>query len=293
MEKLEECPLCGHINFEPYSKLHDHFLTHEEFILVECSNCNVIFTNPRPTREDISRYYKSADYISHSNKTKSVSSLLYKIVRSYTLRKKFRILKPLLGSLSKVHHLDYGCGTGHFIEYTTKKGWVSKGYEPDLTALSHTNKSIRKSILHNFESISLNNYDLITLFHVLEHIHDLNITLELLIKHLKPNGVLLLALPNHKSFDAQHYQQHWAGYDVPRHLYHFDRKSINSLAKQHGLKIDKIEPMIFDSFYVSMLSEKYIGNSMTLLRGLLNGLKSNKKAKTNGEYSSLIYILRK
>tara|TARA_R100000005_G_C5003829_1_gene212556 strand:- start:6919 stop:7800 length:882 start_codon:yes stop_codon:yes gene_type:complete len=293
MERLEECPLCRNTKFETHSEVTDHFLSHEKFMLVKCSKCNLVFTNPRPSQVDISPYYKSADYISHTNKTKSIFSFLYKLVRSYTLGKKFRLLKSSLTHSTEVHHLDYGSGTGHFIEYTHNKGWISNGYEPDSTALSHSNKSISQLILNNIESISNKNYDVITLFHVLEHVHNLNDTLDLLINQLKPNGVLLLALPNHKSFDAQYYKQHWAGYDVPRHLYHFDRESVNFLAQQHGLKIDKIEPMPFDSFYVSMLSEKYVGHSMTLLRGFLKGLKSNRKATATGEYSSLIYILRK
>tara|TARA_R110001599_G_scaffold160515_1_gene348305 strand:- start:16409 stop:17290 length:882 start_codon:yes stop_codon:yes gene_type:complete len=293
MENLEQCPLCGNPHFEHHSTVSDHFLSHEVFELMECSSCHLVFTNPRPTQTEIGPYYKSTDYISHSNKTKSISSILYKLVRSYTLRKKYKLIQSLLGQTSEIHHLDYGSGTGHFIDYTSKRGWVSKGYEPDQNALAHNNKSIQKLILHNFESIQLNTYDVITLFHVLEHVHDLNTVLELLIKQLKPNGILLLALPNHKSFDAEHYQQNWAGYDVPRHLYHFERNSVKFLAQQHGLKIDKIEPMVFDSFYVSMLSEKYVGNSMTLVRGILNGFKSNRKATSNGEYSSLIYILRK
>ncbi len=293
MERLEECPLCGNAQFENYLKINDHFLSHEEFQLQKCTSCHLVFTNPRPTQTEIAPYYKSVDYISHSNKTKSLSSLLYKLVRSYTLGKKYRLIKSQLHQTSQIHHLDYGSGTGHFIDYTSNKGWISKGYEPDQNALSHNNKSIQKLILHNLESIKDNYYDVITLFHVLEHVHSLNSVLGLLIKQLKPKGILLLALPNHKSYDAKHYKQHWAGYDVPRHLYHFDRTSVNQLAKQHGLKIDKIEPMVFDAFYVSMLSEKYVGNSMTLVRGMLNGFKSNSKANSNGEYSSLIYILRK
>ncbi|MGW8123412.1 class I SAM-dependent methyltransferase [Roseivirga echinicomitans] len=293
METLEQCPLCDNRHFEHHSIVRDHFLSGEEFTLVECPSCHLIFTNPRPKQTEIGVYYKSTDYISHSNKIKNITSIVYKLVRTYTLRKKYQLIQSLLGNRPEIHHLDYGSGTGHFIDYTTKKGWISKGYEPDKNALQHNNKTTRKLILHTLDSIQLNTYDVITLFHVLEHVHNLNKTIELLINQLKPNGVLLLALPNHKSFDAQHYNTHWAGYDVPRHLYHFNRKSVNSLAEQYGFKIDSVAPMPFDSYYVSMLSEKYLGNSMTLIRGLFSGLKSNKKARANGEYSSLIYILRK
>lgn len=293
METLDICPLCGSVEIEHIRPVKDHFLSQEVFELTHCTECDLLFTNPRPTRSEISQYYQSAEYISHSNKTQSITSLLYKTVRSYTLRKKYELLTKFIDNNSTVKHLDYGCGTGHFIQYTSRKGWNSYGFEPDHTARNSSEKEVKTLIYSNLKHISTNYYDVITLFHVLEHVHDLNQTLEHLISRLTNNGIIVLALPNHEAYDASYYQDFWAGYDVPRHLYHFNRNSVKHLAKIYGLKIAHTEPMKFDSFYVSMLSEKYKGNNASLIKGLKTGLISNKSALKTKDFSSIIYILRK
>jgi SAM-dependent methyltransferase len=200
------------------------------------------------------------------------------------------MLSTSLQNRSQINHLDYGCGTGHFIEYTTKKGWKSIGYEPDQRANNQSNNLI----INDLSTInSLKSFDVITLFHVLEHVYDLNQTIELLISKLRPYGVLLLALPNLESYDAKHYKQHWAGYDLPRHLYHFNQTSIQRFSIKHGIKIESTVPMVFDSFYVSILSEKYKKSNFPFIKGMLKGLQSNLKGREKMQYSSLIYILRK
>lgn len=293
METLNACPLCSSKEFKLQSVIKDHFLSKEEFQLCKCQECDLIFTNPRPSEEEISAYYKSADYISHSNKTTNLTGLIYKSVRTYTLRKKYDLLNRFLPLNQGITHLDYGCGTGHFINYTTRKGWSSYGFEPDGDARQASGNKVKSLIYSDIYSISTNQYEIITLFHVLEHVHKIDKVLQLLVKQLKDGGILALALPNHGSFDADHYKAYWAGYDVPRHLYHFNQTSIGQLAKIYGLIIEHTEPMKFDSYYVSMLSEKYKGNSATLLRGLKTGMKSNRAANKTTEFSSNIYILRK
>lgn len=187
--------------------------------------------------------------------------------------------------------LDYGCGTGHFLSYASQHGWNVRGVEPDDTARSQIHDNLVPYVMPSLQKLEEKDFDVITLFHVLEHVHNLEETLQDLISRMNRNGVIFLALPNYKSADARKYHTHWAGYDVPRHLYHFEQKSIFQLSKKYGLNIVSTIPMKFDSYYVSMLSEKYMGNSSTFLRGMIQGYRSNKQAKRTREYSSLIYVL--
>jgi len=293
MERLKACPLCDAKQFKEHLVVKDYFLSKEEFQLCRCVKCDLIFTNPRPNSEEITEYYRSTEYISHSNNTDSLTSIIYKGVRSYTLKKKYQLINKYLSPRPQVRHLDYGCGTGHFINYTTKKGWISYGYEPDETALSASSYQVKPLIYNDLGSISKHKYDIISLFHVLEHVHNLEQILKLLLAQLKDQGLLILALPNHKSYDANYYKEHWAGYDVPRHLYHFNQNSIQQLAKIYGLKIEHCEPMRFDSYYVSILSEKYQSHNASFIKGIKAGLASNTSAALTSEFSSIIYILRK
>uniref|UniRef100_UPI004047E5E9 methyltransferase domain-containing protein n=1 Tax=Roseivirga sp. TaxID=1964215 RepID=UPI004047E5E9 len=290
MEELTSCPLCNANTFKVKLESRDYFLTKQQFRIVTCSNCSLSFTNPRPEITELQKYYKSDNYISHSNKANNLTNLLYKLVRSFTLWQKYKLISRSLENPSHVDHLDYGCGTGHFINYTNSKGWNSIGYEPDSSAIKNNNQLI----FNDISKISKDHtFDVITLFHVLEHVSELNETLHLLISKLKPNGTLLLALPNHKSADAIHYAEYWAGYDLPRHLYHFSQESIDQLSIKHGIKIERTVPMFFDSFYVSILSEKYRNSNFAFLKGIFNGMRSNMKARNGMEYSSLVYLLKR
>lgn len=290
MEQIELCPLCQSSELNLMLESQDYFLTQELFNIVSCSNCSLSFTNPRPNKSELHKYYQSYEYISHSNKAINITSLLYKFIRNFTLRQKYKLLSKSLENQLPVNHLDYGCGTGHFINYTSKKGWKSIGFEPDNRANNQHNKLITNDI----SSItSIESFDIITLFHVLEHIDNLTETMSLLLSKLRTNGILVLALPNHNSHDAKYYKQHWAGYDLPRHLYHFNQDSIQSLCLKHGIKIEQTVPMIFDSYYVSILSEKYKRSNFPFIKGIFNGLISNLYSGEKMEYSSLIYILRK
>lgn len=292
-ETLDHCPLCDSQQFEQTLHCQDHFLTKEDFEIQKCSSCKLQFTSPRPDEKYIITYYKSDSYISHNNKSNSPIQYIYKIVRNITIKRKLKMISrfAFMGDL-----LDYGCGTGHFLSYAAQKGWRAMGVEPDNTARQHLPSNVRESVLPSLADLPQDKrFQVITLFHVLEHVHRLNETILQLLERLDKNGVIFLALPNHESDDASRYGNHWAGYDVPRHLYHFNQRSVFHLSKKYGLNIVSTIPMIFDSYYVSMLSEKYIGRSgaTAFLRGLLNGYKSNKSANRTKEYSSLIYVLTK
>jgi SAM-dependent methyltransferase len=290
MISLENCPLCDSREITRTLTSKDFFLTHESFNIDSCDSCGFKFTNPRPSAKELNKYYESIDYISHSNESKGIVSLIYQAVRQYTLRAKLRLIEKHLDKTNGIKHLDFGCGTGHFVDYASKKGWKSIGFEPDQRINKKHNHLIINSLNDSFSSSP---FDVITLFHVLEHVDKLNPTIAQLLTLLKPNGLLILALPNPNSFDAKYYKEHWAGYDLPRHLYHFTQSSVTTLSEKHGIKIEYCKPMRFDSYYVSLLSEKYLKSKFRFIRAFFRGIKSNLSARGNMEYSSLIYILRK
>lgn len=287
-EKLELCPICKNTHFTNFSIATDHSVSGESFALVQCSKCNLVFTNPRPDESSLPSYYQSDEYISHTDKGNSLVNILYKLVRNVTLRKKHDLI-------SKYHKkgklLDYGCGTGHFLSYCQKNGWNTTGIEPDEGArIQATEKGI--NLANSIEEVE-DNVDIITAWHVVEHISDLRKTLKSLKAKLKKGGVLIVAVPNLSSYDAKQYGEFWAAYDVPRHLYHFSQESFGTLIDKLKLQLVDTLPMKFDSYYVSMLSEKYKTGKNNYLRAFNTGRKSNREAKRSGEYSSLIYVLKK
>ncbi|OEK07085.1 class I SAM-dependent methyltransferase [Roseivirga misakiensis] len=290
-ETIHSCYLCGNNELISDRLVEDHYGSGERFQLTRCKVCDTIYTNPRPSKDKIITYYKSNSYVSHGDKINPIFDTIYKSVQSLNFRSKRGILEKY--TLAK-NHLDYGCGSGAFLNYLTKHKWNVEGVEPDSTARAFAQEKYQLNILPDTDSIDpQTNFSSISLFHVLEHVHDLENTLNDLINQLDENGILLLALPNFHSNDAQHYQEYWAGYDVPRHLYHFSQKSIHQLSKTFGLNIVATHPMKFDSYYVSLLSEQYKTGSKKYLSAFRRGYISNRMAKRNGEFSSLIYILSK
>lgn len=290
MEHLNQstCPSCGAQSFNTYLTVKDHFLSKETFNLDLCDNCQLLFTNPRPTLERIGDYYKSEEYVSHSSTKKGIVNRVYGKVRSYTLKKKIALLKELTSGKDL---LDIGAGTGHFLAKAKESGYKVLGLEPDedarKVALSENGIELKDlSLLHHLNQ----KFHAITMWHVLEHVYNLQEDLDKISSLVIQDGILIIAVPNYTSFDAQYYKEYWAAYDVPRHLYHFSPKSIIPLVESKGLKFEKMLPMKFDSYYVSMLSEKYKGGS--LLKAMRIGFLSNRKAK-DGFSSSQIYIFRK
>jgi 2-polyprenyl-3-methyl-5-hydroxy-6-metoxy-1,4-benzoquinol methylase len=270
----------------------DHSVSKEEFCIVLCNACGFKFTNPRPKDADLGRYYKSEEYISHSDTKTGIVAKLYHFVRSYTLKKKIELLQQFV---SRGTILDYGCGTGGFLSVCAKSGWKPYGVEPDSGARKlalNGSTDVYSSLGDLVESKKDIMFDAITLWHVLEHVPDLGLTLEFCKGRLCDNGVLVIALPNHMSLDARHYRAYWAAYDVPRHLYHFHEETVVALLNKHGFSLQKSLPMRFDSFYVSMLSEKYKNGRVKYLAAFLQGLRSNIGARSSGQYSSKIYVFK-
>lgn len=290
-EKLEQCPSCGHPKFHNYLICNDHSVSGESFALVRCDNCQLVFTNPRPSPSELPKYYESSAYISHTDTSDSLLHFVYRLVRKYTISKKVILVRKLR---SPGTILDLGCGTGDFLKACRKSGWTVKGIEPNeqaRTIASNKNQiSIEQDIL---DLKKKEKFDVITAWHVLEHVVDLKETLKQLKKRLEKGGFLIIAVPNIDSHDFMHYKEYWAGLDVPRHLYHFSPKSFLTLAKKMKLNLVDTKPMKFDAFYVSLLSERYKSGKMNPISAFLQGYQSNKAAKSTGNYSSLIYILTK
>lgn len=295
-ERLNRCPLCKSGLFLNHAEIQDFSISKEKFILCKCTSCNFIFTNPRPEEKTIDRYYQSHDYISHQNKSTNLINLIYKWVRNNTIKKKVKWLNQY--TQKKGSLLDIGSGTGHFLLAAKKNGWKSSGIEPNQTAKKIAIKKKLK-ISESLDDVKKDKkFDAISLFHVLEHIHDLRKTGKKLFNLIKDEGTILIAVPNIDSYDAKKYGTFWAAYDVPRHLYHFNQQTFEIFAENSGLKIVAIEPLKYDSYYVSLLSEDYINPNTNKLKRMinafLNGYKSNRWAKkNNNNYSSLLYILKK
>lgn len=291
-KRLDACPVCKHDQFENLMILKDHSISGESFALVRCRKCDFVFTNPRPEDAALGKFYESEDYISHQNKSTNLINFVYKLVRSYTLRGKEKLINSF-GEKGKL--LDIGCGTGHFLAYCQDKGWEIAGVEADSKARQLASEQTATDLYSSVHELpDKPKYEMITLWHVLEHIPDLNEAIDKIKGILKKKGRLIIAVPNHQSWDAQQYKEYWAAWDVPRHLWHFDQKSMKQLMKNHQLKVEKVIGMPFDSYYVSMLSERYKTGSNQYLKAFNNGRKSNQWAKANNNnFSSLIYVIKK
>jgi SAM-dependent methyltransferase len=290
LEKVTACPICRSIEFTPFMKCKDYTTSREDFEIHKCKSCSFVLTNPRPDTLTIGKYYRSDAYVSHNAKPSSLLDSLYFLARWFTLRWKKNLIKKY-GSNGLL--LDYGCGTGEFLN-TCKNDWDCYGIEPSAVARNIANQKSGLPIQEKYEDINSKKFDVITLWHVLEHVHDLNKLIEQLKSSLNKNGTVFIAVPNYESEDARVYQQHWAGYDLPRHLWHFSKETMRLLLTNYGLHTKVILPMKLDSTYVSLLSEKYKSEGkqtvMGLLIGLYTGLNSNRKARSNNNYSSLIYV---
>lgn len=290
-ERLESCPICGKPEFRNKLVVEDKTVSHESFAIVQCVGCNFQFTNPRPNEAEIGRYYESDAYVSHNSGAAGLINQAYKVARFFTMRRKVSLLNQLAPRRGKL--LDYGCGTGHFLAAAQAASWKVAGLEPNARAREEASHRLGQPIgQEGLAAFEPGSFDAITLWHVLEHVHTLNETLAQLTALLKPDGVMLIAVPNVESLDAQHYRELWAAYDVPRHLYHFAPKTMAQLLKKHKLTVRQTLPMPLDAYYVSMLSEKHkaerAGGLLTVLKA---GYKSNQYAQEHeGQYSSLLYV---
>lgn len=274
-------------------KVKDFSVSSEVFELKLNAEFGFLETYPQPKSEDLSKYYESEDYISHTNTQRNLFEKVYHFIRQQTLKRKLNLIDSF--DLESKSILDIGCGTGQFLQTCHKNGWEITGLEPDDNARKIANVNTGDSVkgIDALNSLPKYSFDVITLWHVLEHLPDLENQITLFKTLLKSNGRLIIAVPNHNSFDANHYKSFWAAYDVPRHLWHFNKESINRLMAKFNFKVDTVLPMWFDAFYVSLLSEKHKTGKMNVIKASFVGLWSNIKAVGSKEVSSLIYVIKK
>lgn len=272
--------------------LKDYSVSKEEFELKINEEFGFLETIPQPSKEDLPRYYESEDYISHTDTKRNLFEKVYHMVRSISLKRKLKLINNL--SKDSKTLLDVGCGTGDFLLTAKQNGWNVKGIEPNPQAREIANSKTNNAV-SNIESLldlDKQSFDVITLWHVLEHLPNLEEHIQLFQSLLKPNGRLVIAVPNFKSYDATYYKSFWAAYDVPRHLWHFSRTSISKLFSKYDMEVEETLPMKFDAFYVSLLSQKHKTGKMNAILSFWVGWRSNMKALSSKEYSSLIYVLK-
>ncbi|RZS99326.1 class I SAM-dependent methyltransferase [Aquimarina brevivitae] len=268
----------------------DFLVSGEKFQLVKDHTYDMLFTTPQPKPEELDRYYESDAYISHTDANEGFLNRLYQSVKKINLKNKIKLIDkthPQKGTL-----LDVGAGTGDFLVTAKNDGWNIQGTEPNAKArqLAATKNISLQSDLASFTS---NSFDVITLWHVLEHVSALQEYIERLNDLLKPNGTLIIAVPNFKSYDAKYYKEYWAAYDVPRHLWHFSKTAIRDIFKEKGFELIKVKPLWFDAFYISLMSEKLKKGKINYFLSFIIGFYSNLKGLFSKQYSSHIYVLRK
>ncbi|MGL4347574.1 MAG: class I SAM-dependent methyltransferase [Chitinophagaceae bacterium] len=291
------CVLCNSVNIKYKDTFKDEFLSKENFELWQCGDCGFEFTQGIPSIANMDKYYESKEYVSHSNTQKGIIYKLYNIVRSQMLNTKKNWIKKYASKDSKTL-LDIGCGTGHFIKIMQLSNFHVVGVEPNKIAITVARSFIKTQWVYSTLE-EVNNlhttFDVITLFHVLEHLHDLQNSFQQINHLLKEDGLLTIAVPNRNSFDATHYKMAWAAYDMPRHLWHFSYENIKQLASQYGMKIVAYKPMVFDAFYVSLLSEKqYCKSKFYFLKGVWWGGCSVVGSFFNRKKSSsIVYFIKR
>ena len=295
-KQFSPCPICNKEDIASLLHTKDYSLTGEDFQIIQCANCTLEYTDPAPSKEAIAPYYNFPSYISHTDTKEGLVNKMYHKVRNHTLTQKTNWVQSLFTG-HKGHLLEVGAGTGAFANSMSKKGWKVTALEPDAASRQKAleNYDINLLPIEELSHLEPAKYEVITLWHVLEHVHDLNAYMKTFHSLLKPNGRLIIAVPNHTSYDAGFYKNYWAAYDVPRHLYHFSPLSMHYLSKKHKMSIVQKLPMWFDSFYVSLLSEKYKQSGMIgMMRAFFVGCISNLTALSNVDRgSSMIYEIKK
>ena len=286
------CPWCGSDKAQINLWLKDEFLTKKDFHICECLNCGLLYTMPRPKKEKIGEYYKSEEYYSHQENKKGFIPKVYEKVKKTNLKYKYKLATRGL-DIGKM--LDIGCGVGDFLHTAESHGWECIGVEPSEEAKNIARQRTKANIIESeeIEKLPDQKFDIITMWHVLEHVDNLRWQVEQLQRLIKPKGRIVIALPNYKSYDGQYYKEKWDAYDVPRHLNHFNRTTIVKMFNTKGLKLISTDKLKWDAYYISYMSEQYKLHQFPLFRGALRGWLSNIKARRSGEWSSLVYIFEK
>jgi len=287
------CPLCASPSIGKLYVAKDYTVSGELFEVWCCNSCSGGFTQDVPDASTIGPYYAAESYVSHTDSSKGFINSVYHKVRSYALLSKKNLVTTLVGKKTAAI-LDIGAGTGAFAYTMLTGGWQVTGLEPDATAAKQAllKYNIQLAAADTIYTLEHHQFDAITMWHVLEHVHDLHGYFKRFFEILKTDGVLVIAVPNYTSTDASIYGKNWAALDTPRHLYHFSPTSMELIADTHGFKLVIKKAMWFDAFYVAMLTEQHNGGSF--IKAILVGLWSNVTALLDvNKCSSVIYAFKK
>jgi SAM-dependent methyltransferase len=291
-EKLIHCPSCDSDKIKHILDIPDYYFSKQVFPIDECQNCGLRFTQSRPTADAIGEYYDSENYASHdSGKKSSLFLKAYQLARDYMLEQKFKLVRQFKPEWKQV--LDYGTGEGFFTEFLQKKGKEAFGIEPSAVARSNFKNRTGNDLYPDISALPPGkSFQVITLWHVLEHIHSLRNTMEELVERLQSKGIVVIAVPNQKSTDVKTFGKEWAAWDVPRHLYHWDENSLEHFMKSLGLQRIYTTQLPLDPIYIGMISSKYQEKSP--LEGIIKGIKSYFHGRNNpAEGSTLLTIWMK
>lgn len=287
-----KCPWCESENAQINLWLKDEFLTKEAFHICECTKCGLLYTMPRPAKDKIGDYYKSEEYYSHQENKSGFIPKIYETVKKTNLKHKSKIA---LGGKQAGNLLDIGCGVGDFLHTAEQQGWNCMGVEPSEDAKAIARQRTKATLMTSeaLEQLPDESFDVITMWHVLEHVDNLKWQIEQLKRLVKQEGRIVIAVPNYKSYDGQYYKDKWAAYDVPRHLNHFNQTTLIKIFKSLGINLVRMDKLKWDAYYISYMSEQYLIHKFPLLRGIWRGFISNCKARSSGEWSSLVYVFEK
>lgn len=281
--------MCGNDGHTEFLHSADYFFTKEEFSIVKCNKCNFVYTNPVPAPEKLPSYYETEEYLSHQTEEKSLLGRVYQTIRGINIKRKYHLIETYKAS-GKV--LEIGTGTGELLVRFKQNGWKTFGIEPNNKARYFANQQYGLDV-HTEEQLDTfpsQSFDVIMLWHVLEHVFDLQKRMKQIKRLLKETGFVFIAVPNINSPDFAKYGKYWAGLDLPRHLYHFNEQSVRKLLQNHALKLIASYPLKFDAYYISLLSEKYAGKKIPYFPAFYNGFRSNLAAKKHNNYSSMIFV---
>jgi SAM-dependent methyltransferase len=295
MNQYKICPLCGNREINNFITCTDFLVTGEKFEIYSCAGCLGAFTMGHPSEEEAGRYYKSENYISHTDSSRNLFEKIYQLVRKVFLARKRNLVKKLTG-LKTGSILDIGCGTGHFVNTMKLAGWKVTGIEIDENARKYAKERFSADVFppDYVTALSPESFDAVTLWHVLEHFDNPANWMKEISGILKPGGLAFVALPNSNSSDAGYYKETWAAWDVPRHIWHFNPHSFRIFTANNGFEIIKELPMPADVFYISVLSEKIRNTRLPFLTGLMKGLWLSISAGSGPERSSsVLYVIRK
>ena len=280
------CIVCGGDIFSDYLTVEDN--QGEIFSLKQCK-CSLVLTSPRPCSSAICEYY-SEEYKPHSN-AHSDSSLLIKIFRKISYSWKARLVKRVANE--NVNMLDMGGGDGALAFYIKNKISNVHVYEKDIDCIHHINSIIMEEGIGNmfstadYESLKDGYYNIVTLFHSLEHIHDIDKLFLNINRITKKNAKMIIAVPNITAAEIDFLTNKWAAWDVPRHLYHFNFKTLSKLLNKNGWEVVGSRSMFQDTFFNIYMSlkgnyvKKIFSCFFLLVYSLINQILFSNKQSSN------------